>query len=182
MILSSFYRYCYVSILTLAVVNVINAFVATTTVTQRHLLSPPSLVFRHRRSNVGIKTQQRPNDAVISKTSTWDLFMKQPSESSPSNRPKSDGFSYVEDGVYTNLEEEVDAMGGDPFFLLDSKDGDDSNSVDTLIPAPIQMPIVATTIIEPIETMTTAIDKTTATTETWEWDGVVLEDAYFDEE
>ena len=35
----------------------------------------------------------------------------------PQPRPSPTGFSFVKDGVYTNIEEEIEAMGGDPFFL-----------------------------------------------------------------
>jgi hypothetical protein len=42
-------------------------------------------------------------------------------------RPSSSGFSYVEEGEYTTSEEEVDAMGGDPFFLDDFDDSSSSS-------------------------------------------------------
>ena len=34
----------------------------------------------------------------------------------------SSGFSFVEGGNYGNAEEEIEAMGGDPFFLDDNTD------------------------------------------------------------
>ena len=75
-------------------------------------------------------------------------------------RPSPTGFSYVEDGVYTNIEEEIEAMGGDPSFLIESafSPSASTNSTNTVLTSSDASPVVA-----------------------WEWDGVEENDAYFDE-
>jgi hypothetical protein len=74
--------------------------------------------------------------------------------------PSPTGFSHVEEGVYASDVEEIEAMGGDPFFLVSS---DDCN-----------IPVDALTKIKDIGSDTNAEQPT------WEWDGVEEDTAYFD--
>jgi hypothetical protein len=78
-------------------------------------------------------------------------------------RPSPTGFSHVEEGVYASDVEEIEAMGGDPFFLVSSDD--DSN---------IPVDAAVLTKIKDIGSDTNAEQPT------WEWDGMEEETAYFD--
>jgi hypothetical protein len=84
-------------------------------------------------------------------------LIEQP-KSAKKPRPSPTGFSYVEDGVYTNIE--IEAMGGDPSFLIES-------------------PSSATTSTISASAASTSSDASPAVK--WEWDGVEENDAYFDE-
>jgi hypothetical protein len=78
----------------------------------------------------------------------------------PSSGP---GFSYVDGDNFENAEDEVLAMGGDPFFLGlddDSKDDDD--------PPPIE----GGTNLQ--------LDPDTTEPKKWEWDGEVDDEAHLD--
>jgi hypothetical protein len=72
----------------------------------------------------------------------------------PPSRPTSSGFSYVEEGEYASAEEEIDAMGGDSFFLEDQ----DANATSSTQESNSEEDVDAV----------------------WEWDGVVDEDAHMD--
>ena len=74
-------------------------------------------------------------------------------------RPSPTGFSYVEEGVYTNIEEEIEAMGGDPSFLVDAPSLTTTATMNSDPPDDASSPLVVP----------------------WEWDGVEDSDAYFDE-
>jgi hypothetical protein len=72
------------------------------------------------------------------------------------------GFSYVDGDNFESPEDEVLAMGGDPFFL---DLGDDSKDDDEIVP--------------PGGTNLQVEGEPTETKE-WEWDGEVIEDAHLD--
>ena len=81
-------------------------------------------------------------------------------------RPSPTGFSYVEGGVYTNMEEEIEAMGGDLSFIM----------MESSAPATTTTPmIVSNTVASSVES------DLASSPSAWEWDGVEEEDAYFDE-
>jgi hypothetical protein len=80
-----------------------------------------------------------------------------------SPRPSPTGFSYVEEGVYTNIVEEIEAMGGDPSFLMEV------------------VPPLFNDIPTDHVTTTSSVVEADASSIAWEWDGVEENDAYFDE-
>jgi hypothetical protein len=86
-------------------------------------------------------------------------------------RKDNTGFSYVEGMDFTSSIEEIEAMGGDPFFLNQ----------------PQQLPVVgAVASISPGLSTTEHADASTNRSgddednKPWVWDGVENEDAYFD--
>ena len=78
----------------------------------------------------------------------------------PSSGP---GFSYVDGDNFENAEDEVLAMGGDPFFL----GLDDDSKVDDAPP-----PIEGGTNLQ--------LDSETTEPTKWEWDGEVDDEAHLD--
>lgn len=87
--------------------------------------------------------------------------LKQQQITKKAPRPSPTGFSYVEEGVYTNIEEEIEAMGGDPSFLMEAPSTND-NTI-------------------PMDNVKTSSMESNASPIAWEWDGVEEDDAYFDE-
>ena len=103
---------------------------------------------------VALRSSSSSTGSSTNSSSSSSITAKRPPRPSPT------GFSFVEDGVYTNIEEEIEAMGGDPFFLSEG---------------PTTPPTRSTDAVD-----TTSSDASSVT-DTWEWDGVEVDDAYFDE-
>ena len=72
-------------------------------------------------------------------------------------------FTYVEGSEFDNPEDEIEALGGDPFFLMDDDD-DDHTSTQSMEKKSIN----------------SGQDKNDEDDDEWEWDGEVDENAHLD--
>ena len=100
------------------------------------------------------------SNSEIEETPSSSLQQQKMTKKPP--RPSPTGFSYVEEGVYTNIEEEIEAMGGDPSFLTEAPPANDK-----FVPTANDATLLAV--------------ESDASPVVWEWDGVEKDDAYFDE-
>ncbi len=118
------------------------------------------------------RTTDNGRSGIISNSSSSsvdnDSEMQQKSIKRPP-RPSPTGFSYVEGGVYTNMEEEIEAMGGDTSFLM----------MESSAPAPTTTPMVISN--DAASSAESDLASPPPPPPAWEWDGVEVEDAYFDE-
>ena len=94
-------------------------------------------------------------------------------------------YTYVEGGDYEEQRQEIEAMGGDPFFL---SDGEDAGAQDETFMTNLETPMGAGNPVAAGQEERYATDgkgptprdprKVEAVDEEWEWDGIVDEDAH----
>lgn len=153
-------------------ITVVNAFDVVSTVTvvppsQRKQFPQRGYTGTHRSILIRHSTPTGMNsemeEELTSSSSSSSFVSKKPP------RLSSTGFSYVEDGVYTNIVEEIEAMGGDPSFLIETE--------------PPSSPTLSSATITGSEMTVPASSDTAPPVPAvgWEWDGVEEEEAYFDE-
>lgn len=118
---------------------------------------------------------------VGQRSSTTKLFASK-------GAPPQTAYSYVEGGDYESRREEIEAMGGDPFFLSDDdedvvikdeKDEPFSSNMETPMSGPdptMEEDRFATDGKGP--TPRDPPPKTEVVNEDWEWDGAIDEDAH----
>jgi hypothetical protein len=109
-------------------------------------------------------------------------------EERPKNpRKDNTGFSYVEGMDFASTNEEIEAMGGDPFFLDPVVT---TTTTTNAITDPLSVPVVAPTGSTVGDTAATSNNSGAVSDDdsgdgkeqpSFVWDGVEIEDAYFDE-
>lgn len=130
------------------------------------------LLHRHDLFQIGLLLLFHPSSlsfVVIPSCSTIGLQHSTPLNSigtgdSSNDRKQSGGsYSFVEgsESWHDNPQDEIEAMGGDPFFLEPDPVSEDCNNLNEM---------------QPTMTADTSIEENEG-----EWDGTVIEDAYFDE-
>jgi hypothetical protein len=144
------------------------------------------------------KSFGKRNLPLLSKVKGEDDGTTPGDKKSPPQQRSFDGHSHVEGAVYTDRLAEVEAMGGDPFFLVsDDDDGEDyDRTPETYDEAPTLMTALSPGLVGALGLDT---EKEEASVEPWkptdgkgpkpievedvaayEWDGNAIEDAHFD--
>jgi hypothetical protein len=95
-------------------------------------------------------------------------------EERPQKNPRKDntGFSYVEGMDFASTNEEIEAMGGDPFFL---------QPVTTTTSTTTTTNAINNDPLSPLVVAVSDVDSGDGKEQPFVWDGVEIEDAYFDE-